>query len=763
MSGTPSPSLQFSGFPGWLIFILSLVLSMAAAEGSSELLVNGSYRASLETGNTNTGDLGAASPKRKTSLFVYAKTGEVLALGSSSMLGGLSPAAAINVYAGEVNLTNGSALTPVKTCAPTTTKVGYIETRLQETSGPNIVNTNGYIPCTYTVPSTNVYTVEFLAPSPTADKAPTANTVGNAWPVPTATDSSIAAWDVTVVQNGSTAVPGRVWTTYLAMNSGGNSRSVGLKLYVQTKDGYRYKVTQDLDPYGFVFFANNKGVTNSSSQATFQSTTVASATYGTPVVGLDSGTDVTHKLFFNVPDSTLPATVGTDWLRTSAPTLPPTPSGLTFTGREGNAGYAGSASGFLLGGTFTFTNSSAQAFSYRLTIPLSGSGSNTNRILTGVAKSGTNTVDWDGLDGDGKAVPAGSNSYTASVTLFAGDVHFPLLDSENAVGLKITRETLSDSSASMIYWDDRLLTRTNGVSNGIAGAPSPDVTPNGADSSSISQHSWSSSFGDKKLMDTWAYYPGSPATASNTVQVRTADISIIKTASATTAARGGKVTYTLTVQNLTASTPGQPLTVTVADALPSWASASSWRCPIGCAVTSGTGALSTVVTLNNQTPVVLTVTTNVPSTTVVGSNLINTATVSRANDATDPDTTNNTSSVTVTARDPVTKLDLVKMVRNVTNLQATGSTSSVATPGDLLEYVVRYTNNGDLAISNLSLKDSLAVDLTPVGAVLVCPSGTPVTLTATQNYVVALNSFCGAGTQVGAGESGTLTLTARVR
>ena len=678
------------------------------------------------------------------------------------MLSGLSPAAAINVYAGEVNLTTSSTPASIKTCAPSTTKAGYIETQLQETSGPKLVNANGYIPCTYNVPGTGVYTVEFLSPSPAADKAPTGNTVGTAWPAPTATDSSIAAWDVTVIKNGSTAVPGRVWTTYLAMNSGGNNRAVGLKLYVQTKDGYGYQVTQNLDPYGFIFFANNKGVTNSSGQASFQSTTVAAATYGTPVVGLDSGTDVTHKLFFNVPDSALPATVGSDWLLTKTPTQPPTPSGLTFTGREGNVGYAGSSNGFLLGGTFTFTNPSAQAFSYRLTIPLS-SGSNTNRVLTGLAKSGSNTVDWDGLDGDGKAVPAGSSSYTASVTLFAGEVHFPLLDSENAVGVNITRQTLAASGgAGTIYWDDRLLTRSNGNSTGIAGAPNPDVTPSGVDSSSTAQHSWSSSFGDKKVMDTWAYYPGGSAMSSNTVQIRTADISIVKTATTPTAPRGGKITYTLTVQNLTASTPGQPLTVTVADLLPNWATASSWSCPSGCAATSGTGALSTVVTLNDQTPVVINVTNTVDPATISGSNIINTATVSRANDATDPDTTNNTSSETVKARDPVASLDLTKRVRNVTRGEAVGGLSNTASPGEVLEYVIRYTNSGDLPISNVTLKDTLASNLTAVGAVLTCPSGTAVTLTAAQSYTVALNSFCGSSSQVSEKAGGTLTLTARV-
>ncbi|GGR03384.1 hypothetical protein GCM10008957_15320 [Deinococcus ruber] len=723
----------------------------------------------METGNPNKGDLGAASPARKTTLFVYANAGETLALGSSSLLSTLSTTStAINVYAGEVNLTGTVTATPVKVCKPQADKTGYIETRLQETSGPNTLNSSGYIPCAYTVPTggTGVYTVEFLAPTPVADNGVTANTVGNAWPTPTATDSSIAAWDVTVVKSGA-AVPGRVWTTYLAMNSGGNSRPVVLNLFVQTKDGYLYKMKQNLDPYGFVFFANNKGVTNTSGLPSFQSAPVASATYGSPVVGADTGTNITHKLFFNTPAGDLPSTVGSDWLRTASPTTPPTPTGLTFTGREGTAGYAGSSSGILLGGTFTFTNPGNQSFSYRLTVPLSINGTNSNRVLVGTATPGTNTVDWDGRDGNNKTVAAGSFSYVASVTLFAGEVHFPLLDSENAIGLNITRQTLSDASAGLIYWDDRLLTQTNGVSNNTAGAPNPDVTPAGADSTTTPQHSWNTSFGDKKIMDTWAYYPSSPATASNAVQVRSADISIVKASSVTTAPRGGTVTYTLTIKNLTANTPGQPLTVTVADALPAWATTSSWSCPSGCAATSGTGALSTVVTLTNQTPIVITVTTTVNINNVVGSNLVNTATVTRATDATDPDMTNNTSSVTLVTRDPVTHLDLVKTVRNMTPPR-TSAASSNATglPGDLMEYVIRYTNTGDLAIPNLSVQDTLAGTLTPLGAVLLCPSGTSVILAAAQSYTVPLSNAatCGVGTTVPAnGGTGTLTITARLK
>ncbi|RXJ16388.1 DUF11 domain-containing protein, partial [Deinococcus metallilatus] len=109
-------------------------------------------------------------------------------------------------------------------------------------------------------------------------------------------------------------------------------------------------------------------------------------------------------------------------------------------------------------------------------------------------------------------------------------------------------------------------------------------------------------------MDMWAYYPSSPASSSNSVTVRTADISIVKTAGSGTVPVGGQITYTLTIQNKTANTPGQPVVATVDDALPAGITARTWGCPTGCATTGGTGALSTTVSLNGQAPVTITVT-----------------------------------------------------------------------------------------------------------------------------------------------------------
>ncbi|KQR00496.1 hypothetical protein ASF71_21735 [Deinococcus sp. Leaf326] len=740
---------------------LLLLLPTAAAEGSAQLLGTATYRAALETGNTNKGDLGAAAPTRKTSLFVYARSGEQLALGSSSLLSTLATnAAAINVYSGAVDLTGTVTATPLLTCKAAADKTGLIENRTQETNGPSTTGATGYYkPCLYPVKTTGVYTVEILAPVPTGNANPSGIIVSSGWAAPTVNDSFVSAWDVTVL-NGASAVPGRVWTTYLAMSAGSNGRPVTLNLYVQTKDGYRYRFIGNVDPYGFIFFANNKGVTTTAGLPSFQSASVDAATYGSPVVGADSGSSVTHKLFFNIPATDLPATTaGGDWLLTASPTLPPTPTNLTFAGRDGTSGYAGSTTSSTLGGTFTFNNPGSQSFSYRLLIPLSNNGVNNDRVLTGTATPGSNTVNWDGLDSDGKAVSAGTGNYTASVSLFSGDIHFPLLDSENAVGLNITRQVPgSGSGVSTLYWDDRPLTRPSAVT----GAPSPDNTPRGADSATTAQHSWSNAFGDKKVMDTWAYYPSS-STNSGAIIVRSADLRIVKTSAVTTAPRGGTVTYTLTIQNLTTDTPGQPLRATVADALPGWATGSTWNCPTGCTATGGTGGLSTEVFLTGQTAVPITVTTTVALTTTSGSSLVNTATVTRASDAVDPETTNNTSSVTLTARDPVLKLDLLKTARNVTRGGANTTSGTSALPGDVLQYVITYTNSGEVALPNVSIGDNLPATLRAQTATFVCPSGTAIALTPAQSYSVALNTACGNGTTVPVGGGGTLTLNAVVR
>lgn len=79
----------------------------------------------------------------------------------------------------------------------------------------------------------------------------------------------MGAWDITVTKlvNGSrVAVPGRVFANYLCLNLGNNKQGFGVlysTVYVLTNDGYIYRTEfNDIDPYGFVYFANNRGLIN---------------------------------------------------------------------------------------------------------------------------------------------------------------------------------------------------------------------------------------------------------------------------------------------------------------------------------------------------------------------------------------------------------------------------------------------------------------------------------------------------------------------
>ena len=56
------------------------------------------------------------------------------------------------------------------------------------------------------------------------------------------------------------AIPGRVLAYYFAFNMGGNGLALSPLVFVQTVDGYRFRIElNDMDPFGFIFFSNNAG------------------------------------------------------------------------------------------------------------------------------------------------------------------------------------------------------------------------------------------------------------------------------------------------------------------------------------------------------------------------------------------------------------------------------------------------------------------------------------------------------------------------
>ncbi|MBU0648281.1 DUF11 domain-containing protein [Patescibacteria group bacterium] len=60
-------------------------------------------------------------------------------------------------------------------------------------------------------------------------------------------------------------------------------------------------------------------------------------------------------------------------------------------------------------------------------------------------------------------------------------------------------------------------------------------------------------------------------------------------------------------------------------------------------------------------------------------------------------------------------VELIKLVKNITKNDASYSTSTTANPGNVVEYKVTLTNNGDETLSNVRLYDSLPADMNYLG------------------------------------------------
>ncbi|MFC4637888.1 hypothetical protein [Deinococcus hohokamensis] len=750
--------------------LLALLAAPAAlAEGSISLAPNGvsGSRSFLETGSSGATSAGLA---RKTMLYVYADAGERILLGSSAL--GLGSAAI------KVTAPNN---TTVSCAAPGTAKVGVISTRAQEVNGPNAGTvTNGYVPCVYpatgSVTTSGIYKVEFLSPA-TGATDPPRNDANVNWTAQTASNTWVAAWDITVVDASNARKPGRAYAKYFALNVGAYTEtatavvSANISTFALTKDGYTYKTIMDFDPYRYVFFANNVGNLKADGTPLYKSglsTTIGSNQH--LATAADTETKVTHKIFLSSPDPLMPATAsapdGTEWLYRPTPDLPPQPTDLGFTGSEGTPGQAGS-----LGGTFTFTNPGSHAYPYRIVLPFSKNGVNTDRILVGTAQSGVVTkVTWDGKDGNGNAVAASNVAYAAEMYLASGEIHFPVIDAENFTDLTIERLTRASSvNSTLVYWDNAgVIGSTPQVAGQTQVGPTPATALFGVDSAGSNTMKYSGHWGNDLIVDTWAYYPSDPAKFLSGVAVREADVQISK-AFVSGGAKGYDAVFTLVVKNLSTTVTARNVNIT--DPLAAGFTAMTWSCPSGCTtddanntgtpVTGGTGKVDTYATLAPQATVTITVRATIsPSTT--STSLTNTAAATRGADSTDPTTSNNTSSANVTLKAPTSGMKVTKTVQNLTrNGSAPGAANSAAR-GDLLEYVISFQNTGDRTINSGVLKDTLSAYLTPAAtATLTCPTGAPKTVNITSNTVsVDVTAQCGV---ILSGQQGSLTLRATVK
>ncbi|NER51208.1 MAG: hypothetical protein F6J92_31965, partial [Symploca sp. SIO1A3] len=392
----------------WLI-ISSLALAMGLswsqpirAEGSVDLTENVVNRPFLDyrEGANPAGANFSAGIRRRTTIQVYAEAGEVLNLGSSAhgvndgIIRYISPDTTID----DTCNINGDE--------------GLIENRAEELAGP----VGGYNPCEVPVTQTGIWTIEFISPDPNCDAPnrpvnPNPNN-GLNFPPQGNDDCFVSAWDVTVLNApGGAPQPGRAYANYLPLNMGAEDILLNSTAYIQTKRGDLYRINlNNIDPFGFIFFANNKGFTENG-EPSFQSVNADGVVpeFHSPELQDNGDEDITHKIFFNPPDlgrlqiNNADVAIDEDgdgnFIPSSTFLIPavlpqdPEVSTLTFTGVDGTPGNADPTRG----GNFSFTTN--EAGRYLITVDVNRDdilGNANDVVLRGRATVGTNTIFWNG-------------------------------------------------------------------------------------------------------------------------------------------------------------------------------------------------------------------------------------------------------------------------------------------------------------------------------------------------------------------------------
>lgn len=494
-------------------------------------------------GNENVMNLGIL---RQTVLYVYACAGETICLGSDMTVSKITED---EVLEGSSSA-NGKSGVDIVLTAPDGTKmtydnveggVGYIGTLAQETAGANFTgsgNTAGYTPHEYTVRTTGIYEVRFHSYSGSRkdsingthlksdgeDPEPI-NANSNNWKN---AGYTVGAFDVTVVRNGVVKT-GRTYAKYLALNTGGKGKNFVGEFYNVTSDGYIYKNTFDISPWGFIFFTNSRGMvdttTGNSVYHSYRSTADQVKDVDESIIRklggslhkpneTDTALDQTYMTFFEMPDENLE---GVLYQRAYAPEVI---NDFTFVGaKEDNITYVGS------GGYFKFDVTNAMAVTISISFDKYNAEHGTSyqpvQLKSSVEK-GTNYVFWDGNDGAGTEVDAGwykSDQIEVKIQSHAGEYHFPFIDVEASQGLTFERVNkiydfkdgvLTDvtekyeKSRYTIYYDNRPIAGVSVPNANITVLGDNKDCSGGVDSQN-GVMSFSDPRGDATIIDIWTY------------------------------------------------------------------------------------------------------------------------------------------------------------------------------------------------------------------------------------------------------------------
>ena len=576
-----------------------LMVENVWADGSRDLYPSGvkGGRAYLRASTTES----AAFPFANLGThYVYAEAGERIALATSAQAYGTNNSTRNN------NRNNISLYAPdgIQITLSTGTNAdtrGLISNRTAELAGPQLPNQSGgdrYTPIFHEVTVSGIYKVEYLSTSrsTTGDARMNYVEANSNWTQSTSSNY-LSAWDISVAkQSGSSWSwqTGRVYTNVLNMDNpsyGGSSGSdnnsfrTSSGFYgnfkVLTRDGYVYNVGNNgSQGISFTFMVNNRGFheVGNKNIASYKSIDASSAStvqnrYHDPR-SADAEAAVTHKIFYNIPDQSMPKEAKGGPVNGNFTWLHPEQQNLEVADMQVEGVDATVAQISNKGGYVIFENNSGGDY----TITISPNISDPNyeatmdfetRVLQGQSYPGVNRIYFDGKDGVGDYLPQGNIPVEITIQLQGAEVHFPYIDMElNHFGIVIEllegpnyQTALSDK----VYWDDSGI-GNGGGSNGSKSNPinaSHTAIPLGT-SSKTNGHIWgtgsnatASTFGDNMGMDTWTFIKGESYTQAFALVNKVADLSIesIEVDKTEGVYVGDTLTYTVVVANKKGSCP----------------------------------------------------------------------------------------------------------------------------------------------------------------------------------------------------------------
>ena len=528
------------------LLLCVLAASGAVAEGSRSL-----YPASYDAAGTRANlDLQPGQRYmdrviRRGFNYVYARAGEYITLGSSNLADGGD----ILVYnpqdfgipgdetlpaAADFTCTGGSATGGPHYSGGTT---GRITSRLAELAGPHspdgtVTVPDGWTPCAYLAPADGIYGILFTVATSGGNPNGRVDQVRRS-------GNSVAGWEVAVraAADATADIDGRLFTYAFLGYTGGNNRPVFSTLYYVTSDGYRYRQDlRGLDPNGYALYANTFGFLDDN-EPLYK--TLRSNNFRVDNLPLGvSAQAAEYPIFFSdiSPGAAAAAEAERVLQSLGIPLVPPSPqiSGVGFSGSLG-----GSLTATGVGGTFSFDTT--DTVSYEIVISRDGidfdPANPLNRVLTGIAFSGSHSVVWDGMDNARQAFPARPTPYAYRAFGRNGEVHFPIIDAENngnpgnpaipGGGPTITRLNGSSPGDTTVFFDDRgYLTRSGELVGNLNGTLCPGPAPAAASppealagvDSTTSYRLWQfggnrnsdcasdAGWGDAKGVNLWTYF-----------------------------------------------------------------------------------------------------------------------------------------------------------------------------------------------------------------------------------------------------------------